>query len=513
MLITLGSWAVSSPTGSSPDDNYHLASIWCGAGDRPGLCEIAPDGSEARVPWSTVASPCYYFQPSVTANCQKEVFGSDPNHLVTTEHVNSVAHYYSPVYYAILSVFASDHVSASVIAMRLVNSLIFVVITSVLFWVLPRRRRPLLVVSMAVTLLPWGVFLVTSVNPSGWAVLAGGTVWLAVLGFLESTGWRRVVLGVLAAVTALMGAGARSDMAVYAVIGMVAAVFLAMRGRGGRRFWLSVILPAVLSLACFGLFLSAQQVGLWQNGVAPGSGGTTRQGLDLLVHNLLNVPTLVFGSLGTWPLGWNDVTLPPVVWVGTLLVFGAAVFTGLATMNWRKAVVVCGAGIALVALPLYLLQRSLTEVGGLVHPRYMLPLLIMFVGFVLFPVGARWARVTPLQAWLVVAVLSAANAVSLYSNIRRYTLGGAPGVSLSAPGSWWWSSGVPQPSIVFACGSIAFAAALALLAVHLLAQQRMAPPRPHGSAAGDVSAAPAEAARARDSASGAGVSTPSASAF
>ena len=473
LLVALSSWAVSSPAGSSPDDNYHLASIWCGAGERPGLCESASGGAGERVPWATIAShECYHFQPEVAATCQVKALGADPNRLVTTQHVNSVAHYYSPLYYAVLSPFASADVGASVIAIRIVNSLLFVVIVSVLFWVLPARRRPLLVVSLAVTVVPWGVFLIASVNPSGWAVLAGGTVWLAVLGFLESAGWRRVVLGVLAVVTAVMGAGARSDMAVYAVIGMVAAVFLAMRGGGGRRFWVSVILPVVLSLVCFVLFLTAQQVGVWQNGVAPGSGGTARHGWSLLLHNLLNVPTLVFGSLGSWPLGWNDVTIPPVVWVGTLFVFAAAVFTGLATMSWRKALVVGATVIALVSLPLYLLQRSLTEVGGLVHPRYLLPLLIMFVGFVLFPIGTRWVRVTPLQAWLVVAVLSAANAVSLYSNIRRYTLGGAPGVSLSGPGSWWWGSGVPQPSIVFAGGIIAFTAALALLTHHLLATQR-----------------------------------------
>jgi len=427
------------------------------------------------VPWATIASQCYAFHPEVAATCQDKVLGADPNHLVRTEHVNSVARYYSPLYYAVLSPFASENVPASTIVIRIVNALLFVVIASVLFWVLPARRRPLLVVSMAVTMVPWGVFLIASVNPSGWAVLAGGTVWLAVLGFLESTGWRRIVLGVLAAVTAVMGAGARSDMAVYAVIGMVAAVFLAMRGRRDRRFWLSLILPVVLSLVCFVLFLTAQQIGVWQNGAAPGSGGTSRHGWSLLLHNLLNVPTLIVGSLGLNSLGWNDVVIPPVVWVGALFAFAAACFTGLATMSWRKAAVLGVTAIALVSLPLYLLQRSLTEVGGLVHPRYMLPLLIMFVGFVLFPVGARWVRVTALQAWLVVAVLSAANAVSLYSNIRRYTLGGAPGVTLSAPGSWWWSAGVPQPSIVFACGAVAFAAALALLTTHFLAQQRAEP--------------------------------------
>ncbi|WP_181021848.1 DUF2142 domain-containing protein, partial [Microbacterium azadirachtae] len=139
LLVALSAWAVATPVGGSPDENYHLASIWCGAGERPGLCESASGGAGERVPWATIASQCYAFHPEVAATCQVKALGADPNRLVTTQHVNSVAHYYSPLYYAVLSPFASADVGASVIAIRIVNSLLFVVIVSVLFWVLPAR--------------------------------------------------------------------------------------------------------------------------------------------------------------------------------------------------------------------------------------------------------------------------------------------------------------------------------------------------------------------------------------
>lgn len=468
LLIALSSWAVASPVGGAPDENFHLASIWCGAGDRPGLCESDPDEAGKRVPWATIGSQCFAFQPDVSANCQKKELGDDPSRLVLTEHVNATAHFYSPVYYATMSVFASENVPASVIVIRIMNALIFVVIATALFISLPARRRSLLVISLAVTLVPWGIFLLASVNANGWAVLAGGTLWLAVLGFLETTGWRRVSLGAIAAITAVIGAGARSDMAVYAVLGMAAAVFLAARRERGRRFWLSLILPAVLAVVCFVLFLSAQQIGIWQNGVAPGSGGTSRQGLGLLAHNLLTLPSLWVGSLGTWPLGWNDVPIPPFVWVGTIFAVSAAIFTGFVSLSWRKLVVLGVTATALIVLPLYLLQRSMTEVGGLVHPRYLLPLIIMFVGFALLPVAKRVPTATAFQIWIVAGVLSIANAVSLYSNIKRYT--GSPGLSLASPDSWWWAAGVPHPNVVWVVGSAAFAGALALLAYGLLAR-------------------------------------------
>lgn len=464
LMMALSAWAVASPVGGAPDENFHIASIWCGAGDRDGLCESDPDAPGKLVPRETVYSVCFAFQPDVSAGCQEEVVGPNPDELVLTEHVNATAHYYSPVYYALMSGLASNNVEASVIAIRVVNAALFVTIATALFALLPVRRRPLLVASLAVTLVPWGVYLIASVNPNGWAVLAGGTLWLAVLGFLETRGRRRIALGVLAAVTAVLGAGARSDMAAYAVFGMIAAVILADRAHRGRRFWMSLILPAALSVVCFVLFLSAQQIGIWQDGEAPGSGGSAHAGLGLLANNLLDLPSLWVGSLGTWPLGWNDVALPPIVWVAAVFAFFAALFTGLGDLNRRKLLVVGVTFVALIVLPLYLLQRSGTEVGGLVHPRYLLPLITMFVGFALFPVGKRILTVTVFQVWLIVTALSVSHAVALYVNIRRYTLASESGTALTGSGSWWWDSGVPHPMIVWAIGSVTFFIALALLA-------------------------------------------------
>ena len=36
LFVALGSWVLASPVGSSPDDDYHMASIWCGQGVREG---------------------------------------------------------------------------------------------------------------------------------------------------------------------------------------------------------------------------------------------------------------------------------------------------------------------------------------------------------------------------------------------------------------------------------------------------------------------------------------------
>ena len=47
LLVVFGSWAVTSPVGSSPDDDYHLSSIWCAGGERSGVCEVVEGEPEA----------------------------------------------------------------------------------------------------------------------------------------------------------------------------------------------------------------------------------------------------------------------------------------------------------------------------------------------------------------------------------------------------------------------------------------------------------------------------------
>ena len=46
LLATLAAWALASPVGASPDEDYHLVSGWCATGDAA-HCEFAQGGSEA----------------------------------------------------------------------------------------------------------------------------------------------------------------------------------------------------------------------------------------------------------------------------------------------------------------------------------------------------------------------------------------------------------------------------------------------------------------------------------
>ena len=62
LFASLVGWAYASPVGSSPDDPMHLPSIWCGIGEREGLCEVAADDPGILlVPGALVTAPCFGF--------------------------------------------------------------------------------------------------------------------------------------------------------------------------------------------------------------------------------------------------------------------------------------------------------------------------------------------------------------------------------------------------------------------------------------------------------------------
>lgn len=477
-LIALMGWAMASPIGASPDDDYHLVSIWCGDGIRAGICEPGTNGSERVVPEAVKdSSVCYAHRPEVSAACQADTFSLDPAETAVTSRGNFVGEY-PPVYYAVMGVFVTPNIEGSVVLMRMLNALLFVGIVTALFALLPVERRPGLIWTWLITTIPLGMFLLASNNPSAWAVIGVGTAWLALLGYFESVGKRRIGLAAVFVVGTIMAAGSRGDAAIFVGLGIFISLVLAFRP--DRRYLLASILPLVMGVIALLFFLSAGQSGTGLNGF----GGTPTPSmavgdasvkptdpLALIMANFLNIPSLWAGVLGYWGLGWFDTPMPEVVKFGAIACFVGVVFVALTVMWKRKAFALAFVGIILWLLPTWVLTRGGNSVGQQLQPRYLLPLIVLFAGIALLNLGTRVVRLTLIQRVLVVATLSATQLVALYVNMRRYVQGdGGGGWNLDQNPLWWWHIAV-SPMFVLVISSAAFAALAWIVVKHISAPE------------------------------------------
>ncbi|MFE1645654.1 DUF2142 domain-containing protein [Microbacterium sp. P01] len=479
-FIALIGWSFASPVGASPDDNFHMTSIWCAQGERPGLCENSDDPGQRVVLDEVVnSSVCFAFVPEHSGRCDTQ-----PSGLVTTAHGNFEG-LYPPIYYATMSIFSSADVQTSVLIMRVFNSFLAVALATGVYLLVDRRLRAPMLWGLLLTTIPTGIFLIASVNPSGWAIVSAGTLWVAMAGYFRAPTWqRRVALGGLALVAALMGAGSRGDSAVYVAFGAVLAAIISFERT--RRYLLLLLLPLTAVAMGAAFYLGSNQVGSALEGEMAGVRPERVDIVSGLIRTIIDIPQLWVGNFGVQALGWGDTKMPAVVWFTTLVLCGAVAFWSLSRpRDVRANLVVILAGVALVMVPSWVIVQNGVEVGTLVQPRYVLPLQVLMIGVLLFGAGDPRFETSRAQRWIIVIGLAGANALALHTTMRRYLTGtDAPGFDLNQGVEWWWSNVPVSPDVIWVLGSAAFAALLMVVA-GVLSRTQTAPDHLSGKPTGD----------------------------
>ena len=467
-FLLLGSWAVSSPTGSSADDDFHLPSIWCrsDAGreacvevDSPTASGVSAAEAKARgelvvtVPeWREI---CFRFESEKSGVCpvlERDV----PVRISDT--------LYPPFFYNYASLFAGPSPADGVVAIRLgVAASVIAIFLLAYVVALPWLRGPMLV-SWVATSMPLGVVTYASTNPSAWAVAGIAAMWGPMVTAYVAQGRRRWwALGVWL-LAALMAAGSRGDAAVFAaVVSLLGAVLLFRRTR-----WPMLLASALSIGASMALFLSSGHFRLATDSFAdtiaePYDGGE-------VAWSVFNSWPTMWSALTGAPwgqpdlqqsvVGWLDVPMPAGVWQPILLVLGGLVFAGMRYWGWRKTLAVLAVLTLTIALP----ARSLAQVGALMgtlfQPRYMLPLLVLLVGLLLVWPGRRLRLAWP-QLIIMWFLLVYAGTVALHAYLRRYTTGtDVKRYDLSY--DEWWEFTAMTPTEVWALGSVAWAVLVGL---------------------------------------------------
>lgn len=457
-LLTLCAWALSSPVGSSPDDDFHLTSIWCAGSGAEGLCESSGEDSSRLVSDALTKASCFASDANVSGACQTELgLFTNPQSDVTTR--GSFQSNYPPIYYDTMHLFAGEDVQLSAVVMRFVNVALFGAFFISLLLLLPRTLSRTVAGMWMITTVPLGLFLLGSNNPSSWALTGVGFGWIALYGFLTVDDHRKWALGVIYGVSVFVAAGSRGDAAVYVVLSALLVLFLTFEKK--RQFLLRSILPLAMVIIAFVFFFTSQQSGIASTGLPFGTEDRpeeVRTPIGVLFYNVVQLPFLLSGVFGTWNLGWLDTVMPAIVWVISLVIFAGVTFVMLARITLRRGLALGALAIVIVALPLYVLQAALAHVGEQVQPRYVLPLVILFAGIALLSFGEAKISFSALQMWIVFVGLGIAQSVALYMNTRRYVWGldSSAGWNLNADVQWWWPTG-PSPMLNWLIGSLGFA--------------------------------------------------------
>ena len=116
-------WALSSPVGSSPDDNYHQTTIWCvdaTSSTSSDTCQVTgtsetTGGRVVEVPALVGAPNCYAFQPAESGACQRPLEGEK----ISTETIDNGT--YPGGFYRVMHLLVRDSIPESVLAMRFLN--------------------------------------------------------------------------------------------------------------------------------------------------------------------------------------------------------------------------------------------------------------------------------------------------------------------------------------------------------------------------------------------------------
>ncbi len=262
LLLAVGaSWALASPIGASPDDDFHLGSIWCSSTAPDDVCVPGRDDVRATriaqipVVVAREATVCFAGDPTQSAACQPRP--QETGELAQTR-ANKGA--YPSGFYELMGIFASSRGAVSVLTMRLVAWIAVMSIVAASVALLPASRRSGSLIAFAATSVPMGVFIYASTNPSSF-VVAGTFAYATGLmaAWWSTTPRRRVASTAVAVLAAAMALVSRPDAPVFVIAATVAVAVLCWPLTRTQRLPLAI--AAAVSAVSVALYLSSTRSG------------------------------------------------------------------------------------------------------------------------------------------------------------------------------------------------------------------------------------------------------------
>ena len=378
-------WVVASPVGSSPDEDFHVGSMWCPPPVDETGCQISTkDGEKAvMVPQSLAKEyvTCYAFDHDNSALCTLNASDEELAPTLRWDDGN-----YPWGYYQFAHLFVQRSTSHAVLALRTVNTLLAIGLIGAIIALADSGLKRAISVAVTVAWLPMGFYFVAGMNPSSWAMTGTFAFAAGLLAATRSVGPRRAGLIACALAGAVLACTSRGDSAFFLFVVTVALAFAVPLSRR--------IIPEA-ALACV-----ASVVGIWVMARTNVAASHLGSGNELAEYSLKHIAWLNVSSLPNYLSGfvghllgpgWNDVSYRGTVSYSASVVVVAVLCWSLRSLSWRKALSAITVAGAITGVPVVIGLRGHFNNVLTYQPRYMLPLFAVFM-LMLLRAGAWAAR-------------------------------------------------------------------------------------------------------------------------
>lgn len=456
-IVLIFSWAVSSAPGGSPDEPTHLISIYCSSQKYEDICK---NPSPAKIDLQPVKdiSACYLFQRDRSSGCEI----SSINETLKPGANTTFVIYDENNYYKFLSLFADDRYVESLILMRIVNGITFLIVFLIAIFSLPRDFKSKYVIATFSVLTPLGIYLVTSINTSAWNITGAVGLWASLFSMMyelkepDKKFYKVIIQIFLFILSSFLIISSRSDGIYFFAIIMVSILIIfpvnlllkfLMKFMSNKLAKVLIFFGTIVALS-IGLYLLRSRAAVTFN-------DTNYEFNDRLFINVAEIPRLLLGPFGTWGLGWLDVWLSPITYVLMIFSILGLSFFSIKNLKLNYSLGISILLISAIALPLLIHMSSGYQIGEWVQPRYILPIYFPLLGLLIFS-SENKKLMSSAQFTMIFLMISIAHSFALFSNLERYIRGqNTYSLNLNVGLEWWWNQ-LPSPNLIWLLGSISF---------------------------------------------------------
>ncbi len=466
-FVFLGSWALSNPIGSSPDEGSHLVGIWCTEINKSIKC----NNSEGPSTFSSQLSgdeSCYLHDADQSAGClqiQEEVY-------------KELSGFSKIKYYNFLNNFVSDNIIASVVIMRFIN--VFILSVCIVFAFIYLRKDIFVgtVFSFMTVGLPLGFYLVTSINTTSWVIL--GSIFLIpyIFEIITNLSIRTIPLIIVTMLLTYIYLGSRQDGILFLGISIVSSLpilaykmknfnFFIKKLKNKNFFILIVTLISLTTLyliyfvsieiskrAGLGLYASTQNVTNW----------------DIAYR----FTSLISGALGGWGLGSLEVDMPGVVSISSIFIFFSVIFISLGKSVIHSKLTLMIYAYFLIFVIWIFLFKSQLFVGQWLQPRYIIPIMFSLMSTSFIGIKQDLDKTFISQIKIFIFLSTACFAIGQHTLLRRYTHGlDELYLNLDQNKEWWWNFLPISPMQLLIIGTISYFTTWLILLKQLNSNQQL----------------------------------------